>query len=184
MSFDPEAGLRLQGPDADLPRRLAALRALGLGAEPDPQFDRFAAALAQDADAPYAMVNFITDRQFFAGLFASADQVATSSAVGRFMERDHGFCPEVLDRRKSLVLPDVFAAPRFASNPVVDQIGIRTYAGAPLIDEHSGIALGTVCVVGTEPRPLATGRDTLHLIKSRRDELMQLIYERAADLPR
>ena len=88
------------------------------------------------------------------------------------MARDHGYCPEVLSRRLALVLPDVMAAPRFASNPVVDKIGIRTYAGAPLIDERTDptTVLGTVCFVGTEPRDLSTGDDALDLIKHSRDE--------------
>jgi GAF domain-containing protein len=56
-------------------------------------------------------------------------------------------------RRKALVLDDVCDYPRFAGNPVVDKIGIRSYLGAPLLDDRTGTALGTVCVVATEPRP-------------------------------
>jgi GAF domain-containing protein len=98
--------------------------------------------------------------------------------MGRVMDLDLGFCPEVVERRKSLILPDVCASPRFSSNPVVDQIGIRTYMGAPLIDT-TGTTLGTICVIGPEPRPLASGRAALTFIKERCDELMQLIYRRA-----
>ncbi|MFD0427524.1 GAF domain-containing protein [Streptomyces zhihengii] len=74
------------------------------------------------------------------------------------MPLDHGFCPEVVDRRKALVLPDVFSSPRFAGNTVVDLIGIRTYAGAPLV--HGDTVLGTVCFVGPVERDLSTGRDS------------------------
>ena len=37
-------------------------------------------------------------------------------------------------RRKALVLEDVSDYPRFAGNPVVDEFGIRSYLGAPLVD--------------------------------------------------
>ncbi|MFI1401108.1 GAF domain-containing protein [Streptomyces sp. NPDC020681] len=99
--------------------------------------------------------------------------------VGREMDRHHGYCPEVLERRKALILPDVCASPRFSSNPVVDHLGIRTYIGAPLIDDLTGTTLGTICALGPEPRPLESGRAALNFIKERRDELMKHIYCRA-----
>ena len=85
------------------------------------------------------------------------------------MARDHGYCPHVLVRRKALVLEDVCDYPRFAGNPVVDDIGIRSYLGAPLID-RTGIALGTVCAVDTVARPW--GRAGLDTIKSLAQELV------------
>lgn len=178
MTFDADLGLHLPATDGDLGHRMQWLRDLGLGG-PDEEFDQFAADLARKAGVPYAMVNLITDRQFFAGLHNPPGQ-GEHPAVGRIMARDHGYCPDVLSRRLPLVLPDVMAAPRFASNPVVDKIGIRTYAGAPLIDErtHPTTVLGTVCFVGTEPRDLSTGDDALALIKHSRDALMRRIYER------
>jgi GAF domain-containing protein len=61
------------------------------------------------------------------------------------------------------VLEDVCDYPRFAGNPVVDEIGIRSYLGAPLIDWNSGMALGTICVIAPETRPW--GREGLEIIK-------------------
>lgn len=193
MSYDSDAGFHLPAPDAKLAEREERLRQLGIGDVADPEFDEFATELANAAGAPYAMVNFITGQQFFAGLHTpSARQAGPAGLevsggtpeVGRMMARDHGYCPDVLSRRKALVLPDVYAYPRFASNEVVDLIGIRTYAGAPLIDERTDTVLGTVCFVGTEPRGKETGRDTLELIKDRRDQLMRIIYDRTGGGPR
>jgi GAF domain-containing protein len=82
-------------------------------------------------------------------------------------------------RRKALVLDDVCDYPRFASNPVVDEIGIRSYLGAPLID-RTGATLGTVCVVDTEPRPW--GRPGLQTIKTMAAELIDLIHRREKNL--
>lgn len=78
-------------------------------------------------------------------------------------------------RRKALVLEDVCDYPRFAGNPVVDEIGIRSYMGAPLID-RSGVALGTICVVDTDVRPW--GRAGLETIKALAAELMEQINRR------
>lgn len=178
VAFDPEAGLRLPTRDADLPQRLQAQRELGLAelaqGKIEPEFDEFAAELASSAGMPYAMVNLVTGEQVFAGLYADA----SAPPVGRTMPCDYGYCPQVLQRRLALVLPDVCAYPRFKGNDVVDRIGIRTYAGAPLI--HNGTVLGTVCVVGISPRDQTSAHQYLALIKRRRDALMDLIYQRAA----
>ncbi|WP_406498306.1 GAF domain-containing protein [Streptomyces sp. NBC_00846] len=176
MTFDHDSGLSTLAPDIELPARVGLLHRLGLG-EPDPEFDAFAADLAHAAGVPYAMVNLVTNEQSFVGLHSPSD--GDIPAVGRTMARNHGYCPEVVSRRLPLVLPDVTAYPRFAGNEVVDLIGIRTYAGAPLIHEPTGIVLGTVCFVGPEERPLSTGQASLDLIKNRRNQLMDVIYRRS-----
>lgn len=160
------------------------LRELGLGDHPDPEFDEFARDLGTTTGAPFAMVNFIDEtRQYFAGLHAAAQgqaanalaEPAATSEPDRIMARDHGYCPHVVVRRLPLVLDDVCDYPRFAGNPVVDTIGIRSYMGAPLID-RTGMTLGTICVVDREPRPW--GRPGLELIKQRAAELMRLVHRR------
>ncbi|MFJ8504475.1 GAF domain-containing protein [Streptomyces avermitilis] len=192
MSYDPPrplGRLLLTPEDKDAPERVRRLRRLGLGERPEPAFDAFADRLAEVAAVPYAMVNFIDEnRQFFAGLHApddtgsggrSATAVTADGAeppdVRRYMARDYGFCPHVVVRRKALVLEDVCDYPRFAGNPVVDEIGIRSYLGAPLID-RTGIALGTICVVDVEPRPW--GRAGLETIKALAAELVEQIERR------
>lgn len=181
MTYDPTGHLLLTPVDREAPDRVRRLRALGFGDRPDAAFDAFAQRLAEVTGAPYSMVNFIDEnRQFFAGLHTPGGapaglDAAASADVGRYMARDHGFCPHVVVRRKALVLEDVCDYPRFAGNPVVDEIGIRSYLGAPLID-RTGIALGTICVVDTEPRPW--GRAGLGTIKSLAAELVEQIHRR------
>ncbi|MEE1807641.1 GAF domain-containing protein [Streptomyces sp. BE133] len=163
----------------DHERRAELLHALGLTA-PDPKLDEFAVRLSLAAAVPYAMVNiFGTHQQFFGLATPRGGELPT---VGRSMPLDHGYCPEVARRRSALVLPSVYVAPRFASNPVADQIGIRSYAGAPLI--HEDIVLGTVCFVGRESRPRSEGRAMLALIKSHRNRVLDFIHRRAGYLPR
>ncbi|CAM5291984.1 GAF domain-containing protein OS=Streptomyces alboniger OX=132473 GN=CP975_31330 PE=4 SV=1 [Streptomyces alboniger] len=168
---DPTGRLLLTPVDKEAPARVRRLRALGIGGRPEPALDAFAGRLAELTGAPYAMVNFIDEeRQFFAGLHA-----AGGGSVGRYMDRDHGYCPHVVVRRKALVLEDVRDFPRFAGNPVVDEIGIRSYLGAPLVD-RTGMALGTVCVVDVEPR--RWGRAGLDTIKAMAAELVGQIHRR------
>jgi GAF domain-containing protein len=176
MTYDPDSGLHLPPADTQAEQRVALLRELGLD-HPDQEFDAFAAALAADAGVPYAMVNVhLSDQQFFVGLHSP--QGGDLPEVGRSMPRDHGYCPDVVTRQPPLVLPNVMAHSRFAGNPVVDLIGIQTYAGARLFHEPTGTVLGTVCFVGTDPLPQETGQASLRLIQDRRDALMNMIYRR------
>ncbi|WP_073948885.1 GAF domain-containing protein [Streptomyces kebangsaanensis] len=188
MSYDPPrptGRLLLTPEDRDAPARTRRLRGLGLGERPEPALDAFADRLAALTRAPYAMVNFLDEHgQFFAGLHrperdvltvdtdpgtgGDGDGDGTRREVGRRLARDHGFCPHVVVRRKALVLEDVCDYPRFAGNPVVDEFGIRSYLGAPLIDSTRTV-LGTVCVVDLEPRPW--GREGLRTIKAAAAEL-------------
>ncbi|HIV57093.1 MAG TPA: GAF domain-containing protein [Candidatus Stackebrandtia faecavium] len=166
--------------DRNVELRNRRLRELGVGEKPDAEFDDLASELAAETGAPYAMINFISeDKQYFAGLHAGTP-AGTSAAepgpeVGREMDRDHGYCPHVVVRGKALVLDDVCDYPRFAGNPVVDEIGIRSYLGAPIVDDD-GVVLGTVCVVDVEPKPW--GRPGLDLIKKKAAVVMDRIQQR------
>jgi GAF domain-containing protein len=184
IHYDPTSHMLLTPEDRDAPNRAVRLRELGLGEAPVPEFDEFARNLAQLTGAPYAMVNFIDDRrQYFAGLYSLGTDQAVELIPGgqeeddarRVMPKDHGYCPHVIARRKALVLDDVCDYPRFAGNPVVDEIGIRSYLGAPLID-RTGTPLGTVCVGAQEPRPW--GRQGLETIKSMAADLVEQIHRR------
>ncbi len=188
MTYDPASdpsGHLLVPRDQEAPQRAARLREIGLGLGPDQEFDAFARNLAEAArsltgarHAPFAFVNFITDKQYLSGLYIDSGPSATMAGpveIGREVPLDHGFCPHVVVRRKALVLDDVCDYPRFAGNPVVDKLAIRTYLGAPLID-RTGTTLGTVCVIDREPRPW--GHPGLNLIKEQAAELMQRIQRR------
>ncbi|MGI5206210.1 GAF domain-containing protein [Spirillospora sp. CA-108201] len=183
MKYDPDAGLHVPTWHDAAEQRMKLLAEYGLG-EPDAEFDRFAAQISDTFAAElgehgqnlYAMVNLFTEQeQTFVGLHNPPGM----RAVDRTMRPDHGFCPEMLDRTKALILADVCANPHFASNPVVDKLGVRTYAGAPLIHEPTGTVLGTVCVIGTDPLPRDTGQTSLALIKRHRDALLDVLAQRA-----
>ncbi|GAA0544349.1 GAF domain-containing protein [Actinomadura livida] len=185
MRYDTDSGLDIPTWHDTAQERLRLLAEVGLDGTPDAEFDRFAAhvsgtfaaELGSVGQGLYAMVNlFLPEAQTFVGLHNPPG----AKPVARTMAPDHGFCPEMLDRTKALVLADVCAKPQFASNPVVDKLGVRTYAGAPLVHEQAGTVLGSVCVVGTSPLPKETRQTCLALIKRHRNALVELLGQRAS----
>ncbi|MFI8456197.1 GAF domain-containing protein [Kitasatospora sp. NPDC085464] len=168
--------------------RTRRLRSLGLN-EPsaDEAFDRFAHLAASITRAPIAMVNFINDeRQMFRGLYIPPNSAEIAAEEGaswadrgiafdlptRQMPMSHGFCPHVVAQRSPLALDDILAYPRFAGNPVVDELGVRAYLGAPLVDDTNTV-IGTVCVLDREPRQW--GRERLRDIQHLAEALLSEI---------
>lgn len=110
------------------------------------EFDDIAALAAEVCQTPIAVVNFVdTSRQFFkaeVGLGVRETPLETS------------FCGHAILTEDLLVVPDATADPRFSCNPLVTQEGgLRFYAGA-LLRTADGFAIGTVCVLDTQPRTL------------------------------
>ncbi|MGW4101799.1 GAF domain-containing protein [Streptomyces sp. NPDC004976] len=142
--------------EPELAQRYELLARLGVPTAANEDFDDLARDMATQAGFLYGFVNLFLEEQTFVGLHqppADSGYVI----VGRTMNRDHGWCPEVMARKKALPLHDVHASPRFSGNAVVDAVGIRSYFGAPLIHD-SGTVLGTVCVIDPEKRPLSEAR--------------------------
>ncbi|CAL9639511.1 GAF domain-containing protein [Streptomyces rochei] len=157
-STPPATALTSQPPQQslELAQRYELLNRLGVPPVANEDFDDLARDMATQAGFLYGFVNLFLEEQTFVGLH----QPPADSGfviVGRTMSRDHGWCPEVMARKKALPLHDVHASPRFSGNAVVDAVGIRSYFGAPLIHD-SGTVLGTVCVIDPEKRPLAEAR--------------------------
>ncbi|MFJ4513884.1 GAF domain-containing protein [Streptomyces sp. NPDC088816] len=154
----PATALPSQPPQQslELAQRYELLNRLSVPPVANEDFDDLARDMATQAGFLYGFVNLFLEEQTFVGLH----QPPADSGfviVGRTMSRDHGWCPEVMARKKALPLHDVHASPRFSGNAVVDAVGIRSYFGAPLIHD-SGTVLGTVCVIDPEKRPLSEAR--------------------------
>jgi hypothetical protein len=159
---------------AELAARRELIDRLGIPTGPDPVFDTIATQMATAAGFTYGMVNLFLGEQTFVGLH-NPPEGSGYPIVGRAMDRRHGWCPAVVQRRRALPLHNVHAAPRFSGNPVVDAIGIQSYFGAPLILPGSDVVLGTVCIVDPEPRPLEDARRLRDIVAGARDTVLKVI---------
>ncbi|WP_405878570.1 MULTISPECIES: ATP/GTP-binding protein [unclassified Streptomyces] len=137
-------------------------------------FDGLAAEMATATGFLYGMVSLFLAEQTFVGLHNPPPD-SGHLIVGRTMSRDHGWCPEVVKRKKALPLPNVHASPRFSGNHVVDAVGIQSYFGAPLLHAETGIVLGTVCVIDPDTRPLSDARRLRDVVLATSDTVMKAI---------
>jgi PAS domain S-box-containing protein len=110
-------------------------------------FDDLTRLAALICDAPISLISLVDEeRQWFkARIGVTATQTPRRLA----------FCAHtILHPEEVLVVPDATQDPRFATNDLVTgEMGIRFYAGAPLVLEE-GLALGSICVIDKKPRTL------------------------------
>jgi diguanylate cyclase (GGDEF)-like protein len=128
--------------------RLAELQDLEiLDTLPEQAYDDITYLASAICKAPIALVSLVDrDRQWF------------KSRVGLTITetpRSVAFCAHaILEPTNILVVNDARNDDRFSGNPLVTKDpAIRFYAGTPLVTSQ-GNALGTLCVIDTEPREL------------------------------
>ncbi|MGV8953745.1 MAG: sensor histidine kinase [Cypionkella sp.] len=131
----------------DDPARREVLDALQvMDSEPDLDFDRLTRIAARLFGTEFAQVTLVDgERQWFRSCFGVDGLTETDTRVS--------FCAHTiaaLDRDHLAVL-DMKQDERFANNPfVTGWPGVRFYAGAPVTVR--GQRIGTLCVLGTQPR--------------------------------
>jgi GAF domain-containing protein len=133
--------------------RLDALHATGLlDSEVTPSFDRLARVAAKVLNAPVALVSLVdADRQFFKSCLGLAEPWASQ----RQTPLSHSFCQHAVASREPLLVADSREHELLRDNPAIRDIGVIAYAGIPLIDAD-GHALGTLCVIDSQPRHWTT----------------------------
>ncbi|WP_211911812.1 sensor histidine kinase [Tardiphaga alba] len=128
------------------PQRLSVLQSYAmLDTGPEPEFDDIVMLARQICGAPMALISLVdAERQWFkaaSGLDICESGIETS------------VCAHALAVPETLNIADLTQDARTKDNPhVTGEPHLRFYAGAPLIAAE-GVAIGTVCVVDTEPRP-------------------------------
>ena len=125
--------------------RIAAVRHYEILDTPaDGSFDRITALAARHFDAPISIVSIVdSDRIWFKSRHGvDADEVG----------RDPGLCASAILGDAPWVVENAEIDPRALANPLVaGELGLRFYAGAPLIT-GDGHGLGTLCVIDRAPR--------------------------------
>ena len=136
--------------------RLAALRRYAiLDTPPDEAFDRVARLAASLFKAPIALVSFLDEDRAW---FKSHIGVGISE-----IPRDITLCARTVLSDEITLVPNALEDPTFASNPlVVGELGVRFYAGAPLIT-RDGHRIGVLCVVDRRPRNEFSSEDQSRL---------------------
>jgi hypothetical protein len=127
--------------------RLAALQELDiLDTPPEERFDRIVRLAKRLFDVPIALISLIDeDRQW---------NKASVGGVPDQVPRHESVCDHTIRQDHALVVPDLLQDPRFDQLPLVrKQPGLRFYAGHPL--SAAGQRVGSLCIVGTEPRELS-----------------------------
>lgn len=151
--------------------RLEALRSYGILDTPvEGAFDDITRIAAYVCQVPIAVVNLIDEgRQWF------------KSEVGlgvRETPLETSLCAHAILEEEFLEVPDTTLDDRFRCNPLVTgPPGLRFYAGA-LLRDPAGHALGTVCVLDTQPRTLSEQQRSL-LRGLARQTMAQLELRRA-----
>ena len=184
----------MQLSDTEESARLSALRAYDiLDSNPEQAFDDLVALASSICGTPIAAISLVDDaRQWF------------KSKIGLGVDqtpRNIAFCAHAIQNPQNVfMVEDASRDERFANNPLVySNPHIRFYAGVPLVvgEDH---ALGTLCVIDTEPRHLSDNQlDALKILsrqtvaqldlrisnkelQRRHDELSQFAYRVSHDL--
>jgi PAS domain S-box-containing protein len=150
----------------DEARRLAVLHQYDvLDSPPDPALDVITRLAADRFGCEIALVSLVdTGRQWFKSRHG-LDVCETP--------RSQSFCAHAILGDGVMVVSDARADARFADNPLV--LGppfIRFYAGMPLRAD-SGEAIGTLCVIDSQPRPGLSHHDA---------EILSLMARQVMDL--
>lgn len=133
--------------------RLEALHATGLlDSDISPSFDRLARLAAHVLHAPVALVSLVdSDRQFFKSCLGLPEPWASR----RGSPLTHSFCQHAVATREPLLVSDAREHHTLRDNLAIRDMGVIAYAGIPLIDAD-GHALGTLCVIDSQPRHWTT----------------------------
>ena len=130
------------------PLRLAALADTGLPDSPPQEvFDRLTALASRLLKAPIAAMTLVDDRRQF---IMSHRGLPDDVAAARETPISHSICARVVAGAEPLLVRDTLADPRLATHPAACEMGMRAYAGFPVLT-RDGHALGSLCVCDTEP---------------------------------
>lgn len=109
-------------------------------------FDRLASIAARLLEGSVGFVGLVSQHR--------EHVVAASGEFPDSLPRSETVCTHAILDNGPLVVEDVAHDPRFSENGLLEQLGIRAYAGVP-VRGRFGEIIGTLCVVDTIPRSFA-----------------------------
>ena len=114
---------------------------------PEQQFDDLTFLASQICGTPISLISLLDDKRQWFKARVGFEPSETPRAVS--------FCAHTILDDSLMEVPDATVDARFADNDLVTgETGIRYYAGVPLVTPE-GFRMGTLCVLGKEPRHLS-----------------------------
>lgn len=129
-------------------------------------FERLTSLIASHFDIDVAFVGLVDahEERF----------IACEGANWRTLSREDTICTHTILTDDVMVVENVQEDPRFAAVDRLEELDIRSYAGARITDEN-GNALGAVCCIHGEPRSYTRAeRDDLRRFADEVEEQLQL----------
>ena len=141
------------------PDRLSALEQTGLvPGDEEAAFDDITRVAAELLPAPTTLVSLVNGSgQFFPG----RTDVSPRAQGGRQSPLSESFCQWAVTSQEQLVVEDASNHGLLSHNPAVDELGVRAYAGVPLVVDD--VTLGTVCAIDYDAR--AWDQEDLRILK-------------------
>jgi GAF domain-containing protein len=156
-------------------QRLKALESYSiLDTLPEEDYNNLAVIASQICDAPIAVIGFIdADRHWFKA------QVGVDLTEN---SRELSFCGHAINESSNyFIIPDARIDERFHNNPLVTgYLNTVFYAGVSLIDDVSGLPIGTICVLDHKPKSL--DKDQIASLQALSKQTMKLLELRANKL--
>ncbi len=144
------APLRILDPQSAIadPQRLAALLRTGLlDTPPEESFDRLTRLAAKLIGVPTTFISLVdTNRDFYKSCFGFGEPLTTTRQL-----EGRTFCHHAIVSPGPLLINDTLADPVFREIPTVQSLGVRAYAGIPLVNDD-GQAIGSFCAIDFAPR--------------------------------
>lgn len=136
--------------------RLALLGSVSLSTDGEARFNELIELAAFVAHTPMATIAIV-----------EAESVWFKASLGfesNPISRRDAFCSRTVQGTVPEIIADAVAEPWLADSPLVQDLGVRFYAGFPLL-VHDGLAVGTICVMDRRPRNLLSDeRQALRII--------------------
>jgi CheY-like chemotaxis protein len=155
------------------PSRLEALRSFHiLQTSPEQAFDDIVRLATLICDTPIGKIGFVDQQRVWlkAKIGLEFDEIP----------RERSFSSYAILQSDILVVPDPLSDPKFANNLLVKDIGVRFFAGVPLITS-SQHAIGTLSVMDRVPHLMTAEQiDSLHILARRTMHELELRRTREA----
>lgn len=150
-------------------KRLEALYALNLLDSPsESEFDELIQLVSSICECPVALLSLVDEkRQWF--------KSKTGTDLSE-IPRESSFCDHTLQQNSIFVVEDASLDPRFYNNTyVTGEPNLRFYAGIPIREPTTHLAVGSLCVIDVKARKLSEiQRQAIATIRGQIEQLLRL----------